>query len=117
MLAVGRTCAPFPARPDRGLVARVRLTGHLLADRRAVPPREGGRRRHARGLLLRRQQFLHLGAWRHAPRRARAFCAGASDGRSDSGRTPDWRGVCDRRDGGGAIVLIRTGFSTRWTGG
>ena len=45
-------------------------------------PRQGGRRRHRRGLLLRLEQLLRQRARRHASRRAGALRAGTLDGRS-----------------------------------
>ena len=92
-----------------------------------------------RRLLLCREQLLHLRARRHAHRRAGPLRAGAPDRRPDSARSSRGRGGRCRRDEGGradadyqvsvadfrraeqggaipagAIVLIRTGFSTRW---
>ena len=84
-------------RPRRPL-ASVRRAGHLLADRQAVPPRQGGRRDDSGRLLLRRQRLLHVRARRHPRRCADPFRAGAPDRRSAAARSAAGARRGHRRD-------------------
>ena len=93
MAMVGAACArevpqAFPSGELVDLSHTLRRDDDLLADGRALPAREGGRRHHAGRLLLRRQQLLHVRARRHAPRCAGPFRHRAHpDRRSDSARS------------------------------